>query len=316
MGCGFSLSPPLLRPPSRRPWSARPLVTRAFSSLSETTADRFAAVDHSQAYEEAMKGVHGKQLDLAKMEGYGKDDPLFDPFQFDEELDSLLDAARRAEEVDEIPEAEFEEVSGKDDPDAVEGPEDVVEEDEGVDDDAFAVTDEVDDVADKLPNVYNNDGSLRRKPSQVATLRAGYPSGGLFAVVSMAGTQYKVTTDDVLIVNLLKPVATFTVGSVHTLTNEDVLLLSSSHYTLVGMPFVAGAEVDVLVEEITKDAKVIIFHKRRKKNSKRKRGFRRDVTMLRILDIRPPAAYEEHYYKPRIDPDSEDHAVYNNVAAA
>ncbi len=91
------------------------------------------------------------------------------------------------------------------------------------------------------------------------------------------------------------------------------MLVRSSHMKLVGMPFVAGAEVDVLVEEITKDAKVIIFHKRRKKNSKRKRGFRRDVTMLRILDIRPPAAYEEHYYKPRIDPDSEGPAAYNPI---
>jgi large subunit ribosomal protein L21 len=275
-------------------------------------------VDHAQAYQQAMQGVHGKQLDLAKMEGYGKDDPLFDPFAFDEELDSLLDAARRAEDVDEIPEAEFKEVAEESDA-AAAGPEDIVEDDDDddVDDNAFAVTDQVEESGgDSLPGVYNNDGSLRRKPSQVATLRAGYPSGGLFAVIAMAGSQYKVTADDVLIVNLLKPVTTFTVGSVHTLTNEDVLLLSSSHYTLVGMPFVAGAEVDVLVEEITKDHKVVIFHKRRKKNSKRKRGFRRDVTMLRILDIRPPAAYEEHYYTPRIDPGSEDHSVYSDVVAA
>lgn len=39
------------------------------------------------------------------------------------------------------------------------------------------------------------------------------------------------------------------------------------------------------VEEMKKDAKVIVFKKRRRANYRRKRGFRRDVTVLRILDI-------------------------------
>ena len=118
---------------------------------------------------------------------------------------------------------------------------------------------------------------------------------------NMAGSQFKVTTDDVLIVNLLKPVTKYKVGSIHTLTDDDVLLVGSSHYTLVGMPHVKGAQVDVLVEEITKDAKVIVFKKRRRKHSKRKRGHRRDVTMLRILDIRPPEAYMDEYHVPRVE---------------
>lgn len=279
----------------------------------------FAYVDHSKAYEEAMAGLHGKQIELAKMEGYGKDDPMFDPFALEDELDSLLDRAiQEAAETEANAEADFEE--GSKSSKTVEIlPEDVVEKE---DDDVFEVDDEVDDMDDddasaKMPSYYNNDGSLRRKKSQLAILRAGYPGGGLFAILSLAGTQYKVTTDDVMIVNLLKPVTKFKVGSIHTLTNEDVLLLSSSHYTLVGMPYVAGAEVDVLVEEITKDAKVIVFKKRRKKNSKRKQGFRRDVTMLRILDIRPPEAYGDKYYVPRIEAEAvPDDDKDDTVAAA
>ena len=283
---------------------------------TEEIRPRYAAVDHGKAYEEALASMHGKQLELARMEGFGKDDPPFDPFAMEDEIDSLLDQAIREASPDEDVGAEGAEESTTP---VDKLPEDVVgEEDDG----AFDVSDEVDDIGDDygdeaespgLSTMYNNDGSLRRKPSQLATLRAGYPSGGLFAVLSLAGSQYKVTTDDVLIVNLLKPVDKFKVGSIHTLKNEDVLLLSSSHYTLVGMPFVQGAEVDVLVEEITKDAKVIVFKKRRRKNSKRKNGFRRDVTMLRILDIRPPEAYSDKYYTPRIDPDvqqeDEDVAV-------
>ena len=105
-----------------------------------------------------------------------------------------------------------------------------------------------------------------------------------------------------MIVNLLKPVQQYAVGSIRTLTNEHVLLVSSSAMTLVGMPFVQGAEVDVMVEEITRDAKVIIYKKRRRKNSQRRTGFRRDVTMLRVLDIRFPDPYDTHEHTIRPEP--------------
>jgi len=52
-----------------------------------------------------------------------------------------------------------------------------------------------------------------------------------------------------------------------------------------------GARVQLEVEEVTKDKKVIIFKSRRRKNSKSKNGFRRHVTVLRVTDIVIP---EEH----------------------
>ena len=94
----------------------------------------------------------------------------------------------------------------------------------------------------------------------------------------------------------------FRVENHRSLRDEQVLLLTSSALTLIGMPYVPGAQVDILVEEITMDAKVIIFKKRRRKHSKRKTGFRRDVSMLRVLDIRFPEPYAKHEHVERLDP--------------
>lgn len=152
-----------------------------------------------------------------------------------------------------------------------------------------------------LSTIYNKDGSLRRTKSELATLRAGAPAGGMIAILELAGSQFKVTTDDVLIVNKLLPVSKYCIGSVHTFS-DNVMLVGSSHFTLVGMPYVSGAQVQVMVEEITKDAKVIVFKKRRRKHSQRKKGFRRDVTILRILDIQPPKQYQGLKHEERLMP--------------
>jgi large subunit ribosomal protein L21 len=243
-------------------------VSLRYLSTARIEGSGFAAVDHSEAYEASMKGLHGKQLALAALEGEGKDDAPFDPFieeEREEDRLKLLGGMEEAEYVDE---------ESDDDDDEEEG---------------------------DLKSVYNNDGSLRRKKSEFATLRAGAPAGGMSAIIELAGSQHKITTDDVLIVNRLSPIDTFQVGSIHTL--KDVMLVSSSHLTLVGQPFISGAEVDVMVEEVTKDAKVIIFKRRRRKNYRKKNGFRRDVTMLRVLDIRTPEAYADHEHVERPEPE-------------
>lgn len=49
----------------------------------------------------------------------------------------------------------------------------------------------------------------------------------------------------------------------------------------------------VVVEEKTLDKKVVALKFRRRKNSKRLRGFRREVTVLRVVDIIPPAKYAD-----------------------
>ena len=237
-------------------------------------------VDHSEAYEAAMQGSHGKQLAMARLEGIGKDDPPYDPFSDDEdeyeEEQAYEDELEDYEE--DIPEAEL--VDDDQDQDEYE--------DEGV---------AASEYEDMEPSPYNRDGSVRRNKSVKATLRAGFPSGGQFAIIQVGGAQHKVTTDDLIVSNKLNPVEKYKVGSVHTLT--DILLVGSSHMTLVGMPTVTGAEVDVMVEEITRDAKVVVFKKRRRKHSERRNGFRRDVTLLRVLDIRFPEEHRDHNHVSR-----------------
>lgn len=66
---------------------------------------------------------------------------------------------------------------------------------------------------------------------------------------------------------------------------NNVLLVGSRMQTIIGRPYVPGAKVIATVEELTKDKKVVVLKYRRRKHSKRIRGFRRELTILRITDI-------------------------------
>lgn len=257
----------------------------ATESLSPTG---YAIVRHAEAYEKAMEGLHGDTLEKAKLVGQGRDDRAgFDPFLADE----LMEEELLAKHMSESASLEDEEDQG-------------TEGDEGSD----AIEEEIQDTETAEPmeddpanNIYNKNGSIRRTNAQRAILAAGAPAGGMFAVIELAGTQFKVTDDDVLIVHKLIPVKKYSVGSVHTFKN--VMFVGTSHYSLVGLPYVEGAEVDVMVEEITKGEKVVIFKRRRRKHSQRRKGFRRDVTVLRILEVRPPPEFQEDKYVQRIEPE-------------
>ncbi len=280
--------------------SIRELASGCCYYSTSHTPLKYAVIDHSDAYETAMRGRHGQQLALARLEGLGKDDPPFDPFSEEEQLIQSPEQQRALA-------AEEEEGDWESDKDksvvADAGYHDDVGEDDHDDDDDDYLDNEEEDELSWL-TAYNPDGSIRRKKSVLAVLRAGYPAGGLFAIVEMAGSQHKVTTDDLIVVNRLRPVDVYKVGSVHTL--KDVMLVGSSHHTLVGLPYVGGAEVDIMVEEITQDAKVIVFKKRRRKHSQRKNGFRRDLTLLRVLDIRLPEEYRDYSYVSRDSVDELD----------
>lgn len=102
----------------------------------------------------------------------------------------------------------------------------------------------------------------------------------LFAIIGFSGTQYKVTMDDVIVADKIEGVD---IGQMIDLA--EVLLVGSRRGTVIGRPLVEGARVIAAVEEITKDRKVIAFKTRRRKHSRRLKGFRREVTILRIADI-------------------------------
>ncbi|MFN3867649.1 MAG: 50S ribosomal protein L21, partial [Hyphomicrobiaceae bacterium] len=65
----------------------------------------------------------------------------------------------------------------------------------------------------------------------------------------------------------------------------EVLMLGGDNGVKVGAPLVSGAKVTAELVEQTRGPKVIAFKKRRRKNSRRKRGHRQDLTKVRITSI-------------------------------
>lgn len=119
-------------------------------------------------------------------------------------------------------------------------------------------------------------------PTKLSTREADMPER--FAIIGLSGTQFKVTYNDLVVANLLPDAV---VGQEYIIDN--VLLVGELAQTTVGRPLVAGAKVRTFVEEITRDKKVLILKRRRKNHkSRRTKGFRRDLTMLRVLDIQMP----------------------------
>ena len=101
----------------------------------------------------------------------------------------------------------------------------------------------------------------------------------MFAVLKTGGKQYKVASGDTLQVEKLAADAGETVQF------NDILMLGGDK-TVVGAPFVAGAAVQAEVVDQIKGDKVIHFVKRRRKHSsKRTKGHRQQLTMLRVTEI-------------------------------
>ncbi len=101
----------------------------------------------------------------------------------------------------------------------------------------------------------------------------------MFAVMKTGGKQYKVASGDTLQVEKLAADAGETVQF------NDILMLGGDKVT-VGAPFVAGAAVQAEVVDQIKGDKVINFVKRRRKHSsKRTKGHRQQLTLLRVTDI-------------------------------
>ena len=101
----------------------------------------------------------------------------------------------------------------------------------------------------------------------------------MFAVIKTGGKQYKVAAEDKITVMKLAGSA----GDAVTFT--DVLMLVNDGATEFGAPFVAGASVTGEIVEQARGDKVIAFKKRRRQNSKRKRGHRQDITIVQIKDF-------------------------------
>ena len=100
----------------------------------------------------------------------------------------------------------------------------------------------------------------------------------MFAVIRTGGKQYRVAAEDKLKVEKVagEPGDIITFG--------EVLVVGGETPTL-GAPTVAGASVAAEVLEQGRGPKVIAFKKRRRKNSRRKRGHRQEFTLVRVTEI-------------------------------
>jgi large subunit ribosomal protein L21 len=101
----------------------------------------------------------------------------------------------------------------------------------------------------------------------------------MYAVIKTGGKQYRVAKDDVVTIEKVAGEA----GAKVEFT--EVLLVGSGASVKVGTPTVAGAKVTAELVEQTRGPKLIAFKKRRRKNSRRKKGHRQDLSTVRITTI-------------------------------
>ena len=85
-----------------------------------------------------------------------------------------------------------------------------------------------------------------------------------FAIIETGGKQYKVSASKILEIEKLDA----KIGE--TVKFKNVLLLSDSNKTEIGNPSVEGASVEAKLLDNIKDRTVLIFHKRRRKHSRKK----------------------------------------------
>ena len=101
----------------------------------------------------------------------------------------------------------------------------------------------------------------------------------MFAVVNIAGQQFKVTEKTKYYVPKIE-------GDVDSdVTFDDVLLFSDGKKTEIGAPTVDGKKVEAKILEHLKDDKVIVFKKKRRKSYRKTQGHRQQLTKIEVTKI-------------------------------
>ena len=100
-----------------------------------------------------------------------------------------------------------------------------------------------------------------------------------FAIIETGGKQYKVSASKILEVEKLNA----EIGK--TIKFKNVLLLNDNKNTEVGSPNIQGASVEAKLLENVKDRTILVFHKRRRKHSRKKNGHRQRHSKIQITKI-------------------------------
>ncbi|RPG94195.1 MAG: 50S ribosomal protein L21 [Candidatus Pelagibacter sp. TMED263] len=100
-----------------------------------------------------------------------------------------------------------------------------------------------------------------------------------FAIIETGGKQYKVSTSKILEIEKLD------VKKGETIKFQNVLLLNDNKNTEIGNPSIEGATVEAKLLDNVKDRTILVFHKRRRKNSRKKNGHRQQHSKIQITKI-------------------------------
>jgi len=100
-----------------------------------------------------------------------------------------------------------------------------------------------------------------------------------FAIIETGGKQYKVSASKILEIEKLNA----KVGDIVKFKN--VLLLNDNKNTEIGNPSIEGATVEAKLLDNVKDRTVLVFHKRRRKHSRKKNGHRQRHSKVQITKI-------------------------------
>ena len=101
-----------------------------------------------------------------------------------------------------------------------------------------------------------------------------------FAVIQTGGKQYKVKTGEILKIEKLEKV-----DANSKIEFKEILAYGDDKIAEVGSPKIDGAKVEANLVKNGKNRTILIFKKRRRKNSRRKNGHRQQYSMIRINKI-------------------------------
>jgi len=100
-----------------------------------------------------------------------------------------------------------------------------------------------------------------------------------FAIIQTGGKQYKVSTSEILKIERLND------KEGKTVEFKNVLFLNDDKNTEIGNPNIQGAKVEATILKNTKNKTILVFKKRRRKNSRKKYGHRQPISLIRITKI-------------------------------
>ena len=101
----------------------------------------------------------------------------------------------------------------------------------------------------------------------------------MYALVKTGGKQYRVAKDDKILVERIAA------DEGAEIILDDIIMLGDGDKVTVGTPRVDGAAVSAQVVRQTRGPKIIIFRRKRRKNHRRTKGHRQDLTLLQITGI-------------------------------